>query len=110
MSGDIQSFAGVIRRTTNFGANGSNEKATAMKRCLLFVLPRGLVENVHGLRTVLRRLEAPSDGDELHHLLVASTRIRHVAQRENLPQQDPEGPENIAIFVIHRWTRATASC
>ena len=49
---------------------------------------------LHALRTVLRRLEAPPGGDQLHYFLVSAAWVRHIAQREHLPQQDAERPKN----------------
>ena len=37
-------------------------------------------------------LEPTTARHQLHHLLVATTRVRHVAQRHHLPQQNSERP------------------
>lgn len=46
----------------------------------------------HGPGAVLRGVHPAPIGDEFQHLLVAATGVRHVAQREDLPQQHAEGP------------------
>lgn len=48
--------------------------------------------NLHRPRAVLGRVHPAAVGHELQHLLVAAAGIRHVAQREDLPQQYPERP------------------
>lgn len=47
---------------------------------------------LHRPRAVLGRVHPAAVGHELQHLLVAAAGIRHVAQREDLPQQHPERP------------------
>lgn len=46
----------------------------------------------HRPRAVLGRIHPSSAGDKLQHLLVGFTGIRHVAQRDDLPQQHSERP------------------
>lgn len=42
----------------------------------------------HGPWAALGRIHPPSAGDELQDLLVGFTRIWHVTQREDLPEQN----------------------
>jgi hypothetical protein len=50
-------------------------------------------EAIDRTRTIVWRLETTSVGDELHHFLVATSRIRHVPQGHHLPQENTERPE-----------------
>lgn len=46
----------------------------------------------HRARTVLRRIHPASAGDKLQNLLVGFAGVRHVTQREDLPQQYSKWP------------------
>lgn len=67
--------------------------------------------HLHRPRAVFRRVHSSTVGHELQHLLVAATGIRHVAQREDLPQQDPERPAAVRWWRVgdefkgRRWRR-----
>lgn len=56
------------------------------------MLIRSALPHLHRPGAVLRRVHPPAVGDELQHFLVTATWIRHVAQGEDLPQQNPERP------------------
>lgn len=47
---------------------------------------------LHWPWAVLRRVHSAAIGYKLQHFLVTATWIRHVSQREDLPQQNPKGP------------------
>ena len=49
--------------------------------------------HLHWPRAVFRRVHSSTVGYKLQNFLVAATWIWHVAQREDLPQQNPEWPE-----------------
>ena len=49
--------------------------------------------HLHRPRAVFRRVHPSTVGYKLQYLLVTATWIRHVAQWENLPQQNPKRPE-----------------
>lgn len=56
------------------------------------VLSRLCDLHLHRSRTVFRRVHSSPICYELQHFLVTAARIWHVAQREDLPQQDPKWP------------------
>ena len=60
---------------------------------LWYGMPALTHEAVNWTRAIVWRLEATSVGDELHHFLVAATRIRHVPQGHHLPQENTKRPE-----------------
>ena len=47
---------------------------------------------IHTGGAAMRGVQATTSRHQLHHLLVATGRIGHVAHGEHLPQQDAEGP------------------
>lgn len=51
--------------------------------------------HLHWPRAVFRRVHSSTIGYKLQHFLVTATWIWHVAQWEDLPQQNPKWPEKV---------------
>ena len=49
--------------------------------------------HLHWTRAVFWRVHPSPVGNELQHFLITAAGVGHVAQGEDLPQENPEGPE-----------------